>query len=98
MTAERKKGMAGKISIPQPYLVKKFNDGLGVLTNWFVLSLYRVRYRLMKWRYPFYSFILNVSVNNSWKLYMKTSGNKVRMLNFLRGVVVQLVSVHYTWI
>ena len=49
-----------------------------------VSVLYRVRYRLMKWWYPLYNFILNVSVNNAWKLYMKTSGNKVRMLNFLR--------------
>ena len=40
VTAERKKGMAGKISIPQPYLVKKYNNGLGVMTNWIVLSLY----------------------------------------------------------
>ena len=59
-----------------------------------VSVLYRVRYRLMKWWYPFYSFILNVLVNNAWKLNMKTIGNKVRMLNFLRGVVVLLVSVY----
>ena len=58
------------------------------------VSMYRVRYRLMKWWYPFYSFMLNVSVNNAWKLYMKTTGNKVRMLDFLRGVVIQLISVH----
>ena len=48
----------------------------------------------MKWWFPFYSYMLNVSVNNAWRLYMNTTGNKVLMMDFLRGVVVQLVSVH----
>ena len=95
---EKRKGWleTGKISIPQPYLVKKYKDELRVLTKWIVRSL------CTEWdtglsnggiHFQFY-----VSVNNAWKLYIKTSGNKVRMLNFLRGVVVQLVSVLHTWI
>lgn len=84
-----------KIQVPIPVCVQQYNKYMGVvdlLDN--SVSCYRVPYRMKKWWFPVYAWSLNVGVVNAWRLRMKTTGKKEPLLNFLRELVVEMLSVH----
>ena len=66
--------------------------GVDLLDN--MVSCYRVRFRKKKWWFPIYTWSLNVSAVNAWRLRMRVTGKKEPYLDFLRELVVSLLTVH----
>jgi hypothetical protein len=61
-----------------------------------MVSCYRVSYRMKKWWYPFYTWSLSVSAVNAWRLRMSAKGTKEPLLDFVRELVMEMLTVHGT--
>jgi hypothetical protein len=61
-----------------------------------MVSCYRVSYRMKKWWYPFYTWSLSVSAVNAWRLRMSVKGTKEPLLDFVRELVMEMLTVHGT--
>jgi hypothetical protein len=61
-----------------------------------MVSVYRVNYRMKKWWYPFYTWSLSVSAVNAWRLRMSAKGTKEPFLDFMRELVMEMLTVHGT--
>ena len=58
------------VSVPQPFLVKKYNEGMGgvdLLDR--LLGAYRPTIRSKKWWWPLFVNAINISVVAAWRLY-----------------------------
>ena len=58
--------------------------------------MFRIRFRKKKWWWAFYSWSLNVSAVNAWRLRQKVTGKKESYLDFLWELVVGLLTVYGT--
>ena len=77
-----------KISVPQPSLIKKYNENMGGVDRLDQnVSYYRVGIRSKKWYFQLIAFGIDAAVQNSWQLYRKEPGNKEDGLGFRRKIV-----------
>lgn len=54
----------------------------------------RVLYRIRKWWFAVYTWSLSVSAVNAWRLRMRITGKKESFLDFLRELVIGMLSEH----
>jgi hypothetical protein len=83
------------IQVPIPAMVTEYNahmGGVDLLDN--MVACYRVGHRIKKWWFPFYTWSLNVSAVNAWRLRMKVTGKKDSFLDFLRELVIIMLETH----
>jgi hypothetical protein len=68
--------------------------GVDLLDN--LVSCYRIRFRKKKWWFSIYTWSLNVSAVQAWRLRQRVTGKKEPYLDFLRELVVSMLTVHGT--
>jgi len=59
-----------------------------------IVACYRIPFRMKKWWFPFYSWSLSVSAVNAWRLRMNIKNQKEPFLDFLRELVIEMMSTH----
>ena len=65
-----KKGVTGRIALTQPFVIKKYNEGMGgvdVMDR--LIGSYRPRISAKKWWFTLFVNALNVSVTAAWRLW-----------------------------
>ena len=68
--------MASRVNIIQPYLIHKYNLGMGGVDRLDRdVSDYRINIRSKKWWWPLFTFILDATIHNSWLLYKASAAN-----------------------
>lgn len=80
--------------ITQPYLIKRYNQGMGGVDVYDrLLGSYRPRVRAKKWWWPLFSNIINISVVAAWKVHCGLYGRLDSMthLDFRRSIVMCLL-------
>ncbi|KAL3244290.1 hypothetical protein MRX96_018912 [Rhipicephalus microplus] len=86
-----------KVDIPQPYLIKKYNEGMGgvdVMDR--LLGSYRPRLRRKKWWWNLFSNGLNMAVVAGWLLHCelhKGSDAAMTHIAFWRDVTLSLLQL-----
>ena len=86
-----------KRSVPVPHSVHQYNKNKGgcdLLET--MVALYRVTYLSKKWWWPFYTWFLNVCTVQGWRLRMLMSGKKEPYLNYVRELVIEMMTRHGT--
>ncbi|XP_054729248.1 piggyBac transposable element-derived protein 3-like [Anastrepha obliqua] len=86
-TASRySKACKQKIKIPRPHLIGAYNQSMGGTDLMDAhINNYRIGIRSKKWWWPIFTWLIDVSVNNSWIL-MRKSGRNISQLDFRREI------------
>lgn len=86
-----------KVQVPIPNMIKTYNESMGGVDLLdAMVAVYRVLYRIKKWWFCFYSWSLNVSAVNAWRLRMRVTQKKEPFLDFLRELVISMFLIHGT--
>ena len=73
------------LDIPEPSLVKYYKKNMGGVDRMDRnIAYYCIQFLSKKWRVPFFIFIPDVAVQNSWLLYRKSALYKDKPLDILR--------------
>ena len=84
-----------EVQVPMPEMFDHYNKEMGgvdYLDN--MVAVYRVPFRVKKWWSPFYTWSLSVSAVNAWRLRMRITEQKEPFLDFLRELVMEMVTTH----
>jgi hypothetical protein len=100
MNAQRWSSSQGKrIDIAQPFNIHAYNNGMGGVDRMDQnISKYRVQIRSKKWWWPFFAYIVDVSVQNAWLLYRLCPSYNQRqldLLGFRREICQVCVLLHF---
>lgn len=92
LTAKRRVGRE-QINVPQPFLIKRYNQGMGgvdALDR--LLQAYRPHIISKKWWWPLFLNAINLSVVAAWRLHtvLHPTGNLTH-LDFLRNITLCLL-------
>lgn len=91
-TATRRVKGNANVNVKQPYIVRKYNEGMGgvdVMDR--LLSSYRPMIRGKKWWWPLFVNILNLSVVAAWRAYCNLHHDGMDHLTFRREIVLTLL-------
>lgn len=95
---ERRVRGQGRIQVTQPYLLKKYNEGMGgvdLLDR--MLSSYRPKLRSKKWWWNLFSNVVNMAVVASYRFYQHINpNNSISHLEFRRQISLALVKIGTT--
>ena len=84
-----------EVQVPMPEMFNHYHKEMGgvdYLDN--MVAVYRVPFRVKKWWSPFYTWSLSVSAVNAWRLRMRITEQKEPFLDFLRELVMEMVTTH----
>ena len=82
------------LDIPEPSLVKYYNKNMGGVDRMDQnIAYYCIQFHSKKWCAPSFMFMPDVSVQNSWLLYRKSTLYKVKPLDLL-GFRREIVNIH----
>lgn len=82
------------VNVPQPFLISVYNTKMGGTDRMDQnVNKYRINIRTKKWWYPFFSWGIDVTLQNAWLLY-RNMGNNIDLLAFKRIIVQSYLSVH----
>lgn len=91
-SAQRWSSAQGKaLIVDQPFSIHAYNSGMGGVDRMDQnISKYRTSIRIKKWWWPFFAYMLDVSVQNAWLLYRLCASNEkspLDLLGFRRNIV-----------
>ena len=90
-TSRRVKGQSN-IAVKQPYIIRRYNEGMGGVDLMDrLLASYRPVIRGKKWWWPLFSNIINVSVVAAWRIHCALHGNEIDHLSFRRDIALCLL-------
>ena len=70
-------------------MLQQGDGGVDLLDN--MVACYRIQFRKKKWWFPIYTWSLNVSAVNAWRLRQRRTGKKEPFLPFLRELVMAIL-------
>lgn len=75
------------VQVPRPNIIAEYNNNMGGtdLMDEFV-SNYRIGIRSKKWWWCIFTYLLDVTVSNSWILYKRANNSKISQLDFRRNI------------
>uniref|UniRef100_A0A0K0ELN5 DDE_Tnp_1_7 domain-containing protein n=1 Tax=Strongyloides stercoralis TaxID=6248 RepID=A0A0K0ELN5_STRER len=74
--------------VSQPQLFNTYNKRMGgVDLSDLSVNTYRISIRGKKWWWVLFTYMLDLSLTNAWKLYQLSSGKKITQLEFTRYIV-----------
>jgi len=84
-SAQRWSSAQGKaLAVDQPFSIHAYNNGMGGVDRMDQnISKYRIHIRSKKWWWPFFAYMIDVSVKNAWLLYSLCASNEQRPLDLL---------------
>lgn len=91
-SAQRRVKQKGSVSVPQPYIVRSYNNGMGgvdLLDR--ALSECRPKINGKKWYWPLIINALNVGLVFCWRLFQEISGTKVPQKQFRNNLATILI-------
>ena len=68
--------------------------GVDLLDN--MVSVYDISYRKKKWWFPIYTWSLNVSAVQAWRLMRHKTGKDIHYLDFIRELTCTMLESHGT--
>ncbi len=81
-----------RIMVSQPYAVHLYNKAMGGTDKADKsVSLYRTKIRRKKWWWPLFTWMLDVTVVNSWLLHQQDGHPDTSLLDFRRVIAVALI-------
>ena len=92
--AKRRVKKCSDTSVPQPYLVKKYNEGMGgvdIMDR--LLSSYRPMIRGKKWYFPLITNAFNMAVVAAWRLHCAVQSKKLSHIDFRREITICLLKM-----
>ena len=83
------------LTVKQPEMIWMYNHGMGGVDLLDAMTaVYAIPYRSKKWWWAFYSWFLTTSSVNAWRLRVQTTKRKEPYLEFLRELVIGMMSEH----
>ena len=90
--ATRRVKRSSNVKVKQPYLVHKYNEGMGGVDLMDrLLATYRPGIRGKKWYWPLFSNALNLSVVAAWRMHCQLVEDPLSHLEFRREVTLCLL-------
>ena len=92
---KRRVKRAPDLNVSQPFLGKKYNDGMGgvdVMDR--LLASYRPRIRGKKWYFPLITNAINIAVVAAWRLHCAVQENPMPHIEFRRDLTVCLLMIN----
>ena len=78
------------VNVSRPNLVKTYNQGMGGTDEMDQNNNLRIAKRGKKFYFPIFTWLLDVSVNNTWSIYRKC-GHEITQMDFKRKIVEVLL-------
>ena len=87
-----------RISVPRPQSITSYNTHMGGTDNMDqAINVYRPIIRNRKWYWPLFSYILQVSTYNAWKLSRHADSSASNtFLDFIRSIVCPYLTLYKT--